>query len=258
MTAMTAIQGIDVARHLRNDALGALMGVPMSSGVHLSKVCVLKAKPFEAELTAKIPHKESEVGSPAAADPAIAATTPGTPEGVTDGAAAVTATAAAVGSSVSSIPVGPTEQLPSVGVVESVSAGGELPSNAGPPEDRDPSAASPAAPVLNVGRPRVGITKEATTKCSFEALGLALRYQGTKIYVRSELLSPGACDPDCSFDASEIPELYPNLLNLEDARARKSAADEMEGQFEAIRLRQQLENAVSVVDYASWLVWANR
>lgn len=254
---MTAIQGIDVARHLRNDALGALMGVPTSSGVHLSKVCVLKAKPFEAELTAKIPHKDSEVGSPAVVDPAIAAATPVTPEGVTDGVAAATATGA-VGSSVPPVPVGPTEQLAGGGVAESVSAGGETPSDAGSPEDRDPLAASPAAPVLNIGRPRVGITKEATTKCSFEALGLALRYQGTKIYVRSELLSPGASDPDCSFDASEIPELYPNLLNLEDARARKSAADEMEGQFEAIRLRQQLENAVSCVDCPWWLVRTNR
>lgn len=100
---------------------------------------------------------------------------------------------------------------------------------------------------LALGRPRVGISKEAVSRSSFESFGLALRYPGTRIYVRKELLAPGGGigDAAMTFDAVDVPELYPTLLKLEDARTRKSPADDMDAQFEVTRIRQQLESAVS-------------
>ncbi|CAM9854097.1 unnamed protein product [Sphacelaria rigidula] len=51
-----------------------------------------------------------------------------------------------------------------------------------------------------------------------------------------------------TFDAGDVPELYPTLTRLADARTRKSPADEMDAQFEVSRIRQQLENAMKQGD----------
>lgn len=228
-----------MARHLPKDALGSLMGVPMSSGVYLTKVLVSQTKPFEATLTAKIPHRDSESFTVTGSDQAAsgASVAPESAEGSVGSASAVSIAAEVV----AAMPQGLPDTATSPGSAESAAgaqAAWEV--NAG---DRD--APSPS---VAVGRPRVEVSKEAVSKSSFETLGLALRYPTTRIYVRSELLAPGTADrndPDGSFDSAEIPELYPNLVKLEDARTRKSASDDMEGQFEVNRLRQQLESAVS-------------
>lgn len=245
LSADGVIQGIDIARHLRNDALGSLMGVPMSTGVQLHTVRICSAKPFEASLTAKIPHRDSEIVSPspgesaAGPSPTLAAESAGNEAlGAGDSPATVVVETGAAG---------PADGEGSAGVAQAGSAGGE---GAGQAATGDQNSSSPVVtpPAVGPGRPRIGVTKEAISRSSFETLGLALRYPATKIYVRSELLArsvAGGDDAECSFDSSEIPDLYPDLLKLEDARTRKSAADEMEGQFEVLRLRQQLENAVS-------------
>lgn len=229
-----------MARHLPSDALGSLMGVPMSSSVQLSTVCVVDARPFSATLTAKIPHRDGEAGFPssstsfpytAPAEPASTSPLPAT--GHTDsGGGAGSGQIATEQGSIASVVGGSVTG----GGVAGKGTGGQA-SSGGEREGSSPPA---------VGRPRLGVSKEAVSRSSFEAFALALRYPTSKIYVRTELLTPSAGSEDAamSFDATEVPDLYPNLVKLVDARTRRSAADEMDAQFEATRIRQQLENAV--------------
>lgn len=250
------LQGIDVARHLPSDALADLMGVAVSSGVQLSTVCVSSAKPFEAALTAKIPNRDSEPSS-SSSSPSSSATSvppfsatgdggdfsapksPSSPKSADIGADGSGGQVAGEYSGRTSAAASPPADGEGGGVERERERGGELLS---------PIVAPPPF-TTGSGRPRVVVSKQAVSKSAFEALGLALRYPATRIYVRTELLAAaGGRDGEAaeSFDASDVPDLYPNLMKLGDARTRRSAADEMDAQFEVSRIRQQLESAVSL------------
>ncbi|CAM9284477.1 unnamed protein product [Ascophyllum nodosum] len=250
ITLLQLMQGIDVARHLPHDALGTLMDLSMGSGVKLSTVFVSSAKPFSATLLAKVPQRDSDLDAPMPAAPsstqsdanafADAAGTPNhapasTPEASTladdawtdDGTAAAAEAAAA---------------LDGVAQVDEI------------PRETPVSPSIPGTTMgTGFGRPRLGVSKIAETTSTFEALGLALRYPTSKIFVRAELLAAGggsSGDPSSrsSFDSADVKELYPNLMKLMDARARRSAADQIDAQFEVQKLRQQLESAVNAGD----------
>lgn len=230
-----------MARHLPTDALGTLMDLSMSSGVQLSTVYVSCAKPFCATLMAKVPHRDSETGYPAPIS--------------TDQAAVATAAAAAAGGGCSSVD----DEWVDGGAAAAAAAAAtaaELASD-GTGEMKKESPVSPSVPGTTMGsgfgRPRLGVSKIAETKNSFDALGLALRYPASRIFVRADVLAAGSGDRaatsgaggSSSFDAADLLELYPNLMKLEDAKTRRSAADDMDAQLEVQKLRQQLESAVS-------------
>lgn len=266
-----------MARHLKSDALGSLMSYPMNSGITLSTVCVVDAVPFSATLTAKIPRRDGDTSAPSSPTSfPYTAPTDATPTQVyASGDTAATGTAAyddesSVGTVAASAAAGDQSNLaeqngaPS-GPPVSLVAGGAI-NGAGGVVGGEASAVGAgigegvpdvgAAAVEGVGgagevvatsRPRVTVTKDAESRSPFETFGLALRYPATRIYVRKELLAPGGGigDSAMTFDAGDVPELYPTLTRLADARTRKSPADEMDAQFEVSRIRQQLENAVS-------------
>ena len=229
----------------------------MGSGVKLSTVFVSSAKPFSATLLAKVPQRDSDLDAPMPAAPsstqsdanafADAAGTPNhapasTPEASTladdawtdDGTAAAAEAAAA---------------LDGVAQVDEI------------PRETPVSPSIPGTTMgTGFGRPRLGVSKIAETTSTFEALGLALRYPTSKIFVRAELLAAGggsSGDPSSrsSFDSADVKELYPNLMKLMDARARRSAADQIDAQFEVQKLRQQLESAVRSSLLRTGLSW---
>lgn len=240
-----AFQGIDVARHLPHDALGNLMDLSMRTGVQLSTVYVSHISPFSATLMAKVPQRDSETAAaesaaaqqqlPSLPEDAVAAGT-NTEEAWFDAGAAVTAAAAAAAP--------PTPPA-------SADDGGGVPE----------TPVSPSVPGTTMGsgfgRPRLGLSKIAETGNSFEALGLALRYPSSRIFVRAELLAPTAEGGEAmgrkdsssasSFESGDLAELYPNLLKLTDAKERRSASERMDSQFEMQKIRQQLESAVRVI-----------
>lgn len=261
-------QGIDVARHLKSDALGSLMSYPMNSGITLSTVCVVDAVPFSATLTAKIPQRDGDTsGTPSPTDPTptqVSASSDTAATGATshddERLVGIPAASAAAGNQSNlaeqnGAPSGPPVSVVAGGAING--AGGFVSGEAsavgaGMGEEVPDAGASAegvggAADVVATSRPRVTVTKDAESRSPFETFGLALRYPGTRIYVRKELLAPGGGigDSAMTFDAGDVPELYPTLTRLADARTRKSPADEMDAQFEVSRVRQQLENAVS-------------
>lgn len=72
-------------------------------------------------------------------------------------------------------------------------------------------------------------TMECSISSSFEAIALALRYNSL-IFVKSSLLNRlRGEDEECSFDAKDIPALFPGLLEVSDARNRRNSP-EVEGQ----------------------------
>ncbi|CAM9460897.1 unnamed protein product [Ectocarpus sp. 12 AP-2014] len=244
-TLLQLMQGIDVARHLPHDALGNLMDLSMTTGVQLSTVYVSHISPFSATLMAKVPQRDGET---AAADSAAAAQQlPSLPEDAAaagtnaddawfDGGAAATAAAAAA-------PPAPPA---------SADDGGGVPE----------TPVSPSVPGTTMGsgfgRPRLGLSKIAETTNAFEALGLALRYPSSRIFVRAELLAPTAEGGEAmgrkdsssasSFESGDLAELYPNLMKLTDAKERRSASERMDSQFEMQKIRQQLESAMNAGD----------
>lgn len=228
-----------MARHLPHDALGNLMDLSMSTGVQLSTAYISDAQPFSATLIAKVPKRDGEALTstphPSSGDPqASAAAASDEVDGGernpddewTDGGAAAAQVAAAA----------------------ATAADLDTTTREGATEGERPTGSM-------AGRPRVGMSKVAITTSAFEALGLALRYPRTKIFVRSELLAAGggvgrgaakgAGSDSCSCDSADVAELYPNLMKLKDARARRSAGDDLDAQFEVQKIRQQLESAVS-------------
>ena len=246
-------QGIDVCRHLPSDALGDLMDLSRNSGVQLSTVYVSRVEPFSATLMAKVPQRDSETfPSPTATTATAAAANSSDPasgkseEAWIDGGAAAAAASAAAAAT-------------------AADKGFEKAGEAG--SDRE-TPVSPSIPGTTMGsgygRPRVGVSKIAETDNAFEALGLALRYPSTKIFVRADLLassggggggSGGGAgggggagkvgSSTSSFDSADVAELYPNLMKLKDAKTRRSSSDDMNTQFEMQKIRQQLESAVS-------------
>ncbi|CAM9304156.1 unnamed protein product [Scytosiphon promiscuus] len=218
-TLLQCMTGIDVARHLPPDALGNLMDLSMNSGVQLSTVYVSSVCPFSATLMAKVPRRDGETGTTAPPPPLVA----------------------------------PSKEE---AAVPPLSADADL-----APGEAPETPVSPSVPGTTMGsgfgRPRLGLSKIAETTNSFEALGLALRYTSTRIFVRADLLAPSAggdamgkkgSSSVWSFDSADLPELYPNLMKLKDAKERRSASEKMDSQFEMQKIRQQLESAMNAGD----------
>lgn len=232
------------------------MDLSINSGVQLTTVYVRCVKPFTATLLAKVPRRDGVAGTTTTAgttetsdnDAAHAAPTPPAidnfyPDDVwTDGGAAA---AVAAADSANTADRGSDSSLEVEGDYYQ--------------QQQQETPVSPSVPGTTMGsgfgRPRVGMSKIAETTSSFEALGLALRYPASKIFVRSELLAPGEDEGTrseggggdsslWSFDSADLAEMYPNLMKLKDAKARRSAADEIDAQFEVQKIRQQLESAV--------------
>lgn len=247
-------KGIDVARHLPHDALGNLMDLSMSSGVQLSTVYVSQVKPFSATLMAKVPQRDGEVGTHPPAAAAAAHKEDTGPASSPSHVATATAAAAASpedawidGGAAAAAAAAEAATLADKAAEEAVAAG------------RAPETpVSPSVPGTTMGsgfgRPRLGVSKIAETTNSFEALGLALRYPSTRIFVRADLLAAGGGEDLAmgkkrsalsSFDAADLAELYPSLYYVKDAKERRSASEKMDSQFEMQKIRQQLESAVS-------------
>lgn len=250
-------KGIDVARHLPHDALGDLMDLSMSSGVQLSTMYVSQVKPFSATLMAKVPQRDGETGT---APPVAAA---GAPKDETGPASSSSPEGAAAAASPAASAANPEDAwidggaAAAAAAAEAATAADKATEEAAgkPPE----TPVSPSVPGTTMGsgfgRPRLGVSKIAETTNAFEALGMALRYPSTRIFVRADLLAPaeGAAESAMgkkrsalsSFDSADLAELYPNLMRLEDAKERRSASEKMDSQFEMQKIRQQLESAVS-------------
>lgn len=209
----------------------------MRTGVELNTAYISDAKPFSATLTAKVPQRDGE---------ALTSTPP-----VSGGDSSQAASTAADGDDGG-------ESNPDDDWTDGGAAAAQAAAAAATAADlemtREPTEGE--RPVGSwSGRPRVGVSKVAITTSAFEALGLALRYPSTRIFVRSELLAggdgagrgaaKGKGSGTWSFDSADVADLYPNLMKLEDAKARRSAADDIDAQFEVQKLRQQLESAVS-------------
>ncbi|CAM9977123.1 unnamed protein product [Ectocarpus sp. 4 AP-2014] len=245
-TLLQLMQGIDVARHLPHDALGNLMDLSMRTGVHLSTVYVSHISPFSATLMAKVPQRDSETAAAATESAAAAQQLPSLPEdavaGGTDAEEAWYDAGAAATAAAAAPPAPPA----------SADDGGDVPE----------TPVSPSVPGTTMGsgfgRPRLGLSKIAETGNSFEALGLALRYPSSRIFVRAELLAPTAeggkaigrkdSSSASSFESGDLAELYPNLMKLTDAKERRSASERMDSQFEMQKIRQQLESAMNAGD----------
>lgn len=248
-----------MARHLPHDALGNLMDLSMGSGVQLSTVYVSRVSPFSATLMAKVPQRDGDTNAPPPPFPARGETAPGPSPADTSAAATAATTTAAAGSpedawidgGAAAAAAAAAAATAADNAAEKSSASGEA-----PPE----SAVSPSVPGTTMGsgfgRPRLGVSKIAETTNSFEALGLALRYPSTRIFVRAELLAQGGWEKGTamgkkgspsasSFDSADLAEMYPNMMKLKDAKERRSASEKMDSQFEMQKIRQQLESAVS-------------
>ena len=253
-----------MARHLPHDALGNLMDLSMSSGVQLSTVYVSQVKPFSATLMAKVPQRDGETGTvpPAAAAPKDDTGPPASspPEGTAVGSPAAAA-AAAAGSEDAWIDGGAAAAAAAAAAATAADKAAEEAAAAGKAVPETP--VSPSVPGTTMGsgfgRPRLGVSKIAETTNSFVALGLALRYPSTRIFVRADLLAAGGSESAMgkkrsslsSFDAADLAELYPDLMRLKDAKERRSASEKMDSQFEMQKIRQQLESAVSLFLYSS-------
>ncbi|CAM9855527.1 unnamed protein product [Laminaria digitata] len=269
-TLLQLMQGIDVARHLPSDALSDLMDLSLSSGVQLSTVYVSKVNPFSATLMAKVPQRDSEAcPSPAATAAATAATTTTTTTTATSRGDATSTSARSPGAT------GPEEAWIDGGAAASAAAAAAATAadrGFGETESERETLVSPSVPGTTMGsgygRPRLGVSRIAETANSFEALGLALRYPSTRIFVRADLLASSGggggggsggggsgggagkkveSSASC-FDSADVAELYPNLMKLNDAKTRRSASDDMNTQFEVQKIRQQLESAMNAGD----------
>lgn len=219
------------------------MDLSMGSGVNLKSVYVCSVKPFSATLLAKVPQRDSDLSSPMPPPPTTsnAYSDTGTPP-----AAVVSASAAALESYTLA-----DDALTDNGAAAAAeySAGLDGAARAEIPPEMPMSPSIPGATTgSGYGRPRLEVSKIAETTSTFEALGLALRYPSSKIFVRADLLAAkGGESSPWSIDSADVSELYPNLTKLSDAKARRSAVDEIDAQLEVQKLRQQLESAVSLL-----------
>ncbi|CAM9888336.1 unnamed protein product, partial [Choristocarpus tenellus] len=203
-TLLQLIQGIDVCRHLPEDILGVLMGVPMSRGLKLTGIHVLEVRPFLATLTATVPPRDGEKSVDRnASTPGAGAAGVGIGTATVGGQAATPAVDAVKGTMDGGVSIPEAvlmgeQSAGSSGVVDSndspftatpVESGKALQKGEG---DDAVTATTTAtdADSLPQGRPRVAVIKEAQTKVEFEAVALALRYPEAALYVRSELLWP--------------------------------------------------------------------
>lgn len=216
------------------------MDLSMGSGVNLKSVYVCSVKPFSATLVAKVPQRDSDLSAPMPPPPTTsnAYSYAGTPP------AAVAASAAARDPNTLT-----DNALTDNSAASENSAGLDGAARVDIPPEMPTSPSSPGANISSgYGRPRLEVSKVAETTSTFEALGLALRYPMSKIFVRADLLAAkGGESSPWSVVSADVSELYPNLTKLSDAKSRRSAVDDIDAQFEVQKLRQQLESAVRLL-----------